>query len=354
MELAEISQILEMSELPAFYVENGTILCANRAALARMVPLNEPVLPLLETGQEEYTAFQGGCLCLSLYIHGTVYNALVKPLCGHHLFQLELGHGGRELQSLALAAQELRSPLERILTNAEALFPNLNPEAHSEDWNRMAQISRGLYQLHRLIGNMSDAGSAVSLPMELQDVTAVFQEIFDEAASLCAAAGMKLEFSNLPVSAYSLVNRDNLERAVYNLLSNAMKFSNPGGTIYASLTRRRNTLYFTLTDSGSGIAPGVSENAFTRYLREPGIEDSRFGLGLGLMLVHTTATAHGGTVLLEQPAPGGVRVILSLPIRQKGNTLHSPIARIDYAGERDHGLIELSDVLPYELYGPQS
>lgn len=138
------------------------------------------------------------------------------------------------------------------------------------------------------------------------------------------------------------------------LLFFAMKFTAHGGTIHASLTRRRNTLYLTVTDSGSGMAPGVSENAFTRYLRVPGLEESRHGIGLGLMLVHTIATAHSGTVLLDQPAQGGVRVILSLPIRQNSNTLHFSISSFDYAGERDHGLIELSDVLPYELYGPKS
>lgn len=353
MESAEISQILEMSELPSLYVEDGIIRCANHSALARMVPLNEPILPLLETGSHEYAAFSDGCLCLSLRIRDTVYNATVKMLCGHHLFQLEPGHGGSELQSLALAAQELRSPLERILANTETLFPKLNPGVHSEEWTQMAQINRSLYQLHRLIGNMSDAGTAFAPVMELQDVTAVFQEIFDGAASLCAASGITLEFSNLPASTYSLVNRDGLERAVYNLLSNAMKYTSPGGTIRSSLTHRKNTLYFTMTDSGSGMSPGVSANAFTRYLREPGIEDSRFGLGLGLMLVHTTATAHGGTVLLDHPAEGGVRIVLSMPIRQKGDTVRSPVLHIDYAGERDHGLVELSDVLPYELYGPK-
>lgn len=352
MDHDQISQILEMSDLPAFYVMDGVITHANQAALARMVPLQEPVAKLLETGAAEYAAFSGGCLCLSLRISNALYNALVKPLDGHHLFQLELGHDGNELKPLALAAQELRTPLERILANTESLFPRLNPVADSEEWHQMAQITRSLYQLHRLVGNMSDASSLSMNAMELQDVTAVAQEIFDEARELCAAAGMTLEFTNLPVSVFTIMDRDRIERAIYNLLSNSLKYAAPGSTISASLTRRKNTLYLTVSDTGAPMDPGISATAFTRYLREPGIEDGRHGIGLGLKLVHSIATAHGGTVLMEPSRSGGVRITIGLPIRQSGSGVRSSPLVIDYAGEHSHSLIELSESLPHQLFAP--
>ena len=60
---------------------------------------------------------------------------------------------------------------------------------------------------------------------------------------------------------------------------------------------------------------------------------------------------HGGTVLIDHPEGAGTRITMTLAIRQAppGN-LRSPRLRIDYAGERDHGLVELADVLPASLY----
>ena len=92
-------------------------------------------------------------------------------------------------------------------------------------------------------------------------------------------------------------------------------------------------------------------NVFSGFLREPGIADGRFGIGLGMVLIRSTASAHGGTVLIDHPTDSGTRITMTLDIRRTaGNSLSSSILKVDYTGERDHGLIELSDVLPPEIY----
>ena len=69
------------------------------------------------------------------------------------------------------------------------------------------------------------------------------------------------------------------------------------------------------------------------------------------MLVRSAAASHGGAVLIDQPEGGGARVTMTIAIRQStSGTLRSPILRVDYAGERDHALVELSDVLPAQCY----
>ena len=110
-------------------------------------------------------------------------------------------------------------------------------------------------------------------------------------------------------------------------------------------------LYLTVQDTGTGIPEALRGSLFSRYQRQPAIEDGRFGLGLGLVLVRSAAAHHGGTVLVDSPKGIGTRVTMTLAIRQdipKG--FRSPILRVDYSGERDHGLVELSDVLPAECY----
>ena len=152
-------------------------------------------------------------------------------------------------------------------------------------------------------------------------------------------------------SNHAVMDEQLLERGIYNILSNALKFSEPGTVIQASLTRRDGTLYISVQDQGSGIPGQIMRTVFQRYMRQPSLEDSRFGLGLGLVLVRAAARIHGGTVLIDRPASVGTRTTISIPIRQSPQSMvRSNFALVDYAGGWDHGLLELSDVLPAHLY----
>lgn len=344
-----ITQMLELMERPAFCVLDGLIAYANSTAVAHLVPLGVPVAPLISVGAEEYATFTQGCLYLGVTIEGTSYETSVTDIENHHIFILNSDSVG-QLQALALAAKELREPLNRIMAISDHLPHTITRDDQAADL--MAKMNRGLYQLLRMVNNMSDAGSQVAPRMELRDVTAVMQELFDQATEYCSCAGITLEFSNLPTGIFSLIDSQRLERAVYNMLSNSLKYTERGGHINARLSRVRNTLYLTISDSGFGLAPDSAVAPFDRFRREPRIEDIRHGLGLGLTLVRNTAAIHGGTVLLEQSKDSGTKITLSLPIRQNTSNLHSPTIHFDYAGERDHALVELSDSLPYTLYAP--
>ena len=130
-----------------------------------------------------------------------------------------------------------------------------------------------------------------------------------------------------------------------------MKFSEAGAVISAKLARRGNKRHLSIRDSGSGIPDEVYGTLFTRHLRGTHLEDSRYGIGLGMVLVRSAAIAHGGTVLVQRLPEGGTCVTITLSIRKTtGNTVTSPILLPDYAGGFDHALMELADVLPPEAY----
>ncbi len=346
-----IRHMLELVERPAFCVDDGVIVYANSTAAAHLVPLGSPVAPLISVGAEEYAAFTHGCLYLRLTIEGTAYVTSVTNIDDHHIFTMS-SDSACQLQALALAAKELREPLNRIMSISDHLPRSITDDAQSAEL--MARMNRGLYQLLRMVNNMSDAGAQTAPRMELRDVTAVMQELFDQAAEYCACVGVTLEFHNHPSTVYSLIDTQRIERAIYNMLSNSLKYTEHGGRITARLTRRQNTMYLTISDSGSGMRLNESVAPFDRFRREPGIEDIRHGLGLGLTLVRNTAAVHGGTVLLDPTSESGTKITLSLPIRQNTSTVHSPFMHIDYAGEWNHALVELSDSLPYTLYTPNN
>ena len=348
-----ILQILNLMIPPAFSVRDGVITAVNSGAAQRMISEGTQIQALLQTGHVEYAALDAGKLFLSLNLMGEIVGASVNRIEDVDIFILEDAEDQKALQAMALAAQELRQPLSNVMSAADRMFPRLPDDSDTQD--QVSQMNRRLFQMLRVLGNMSDAflWTSGAFHPELRDVQGALAEILEGLEPLADGFGTQLEYDLISGPIFSLIDTDKMERAVYNMLSNAMKFAPSGSIIKVRLTRNGDKLYLSVQDSGSGMDPALRSTAFSRYLRSPGIEDSRYGLGLGMLLIRIAATLHGGTVLLEQPANGGFRITMSIEIRKPvDNTLRSPILRVDYAGERDHRLLEFSDILPVSFYGP--
>ena len=349
-----MQQFLSLMTHPAFCVEDGIITAANEGALNRLIPTGSPILPLLETGREEYQNFTQGRLCLSLAVSGTIWDATVQAVDGVHLFTLDPEQSEAQLQTLALAAQQLRSPLSSIKAMMDQLIPKLSREETDTTGQQLAYLYRAMDQMQRIVYNMSDTGAYVSTPprFSVRDMDALLEELVERCGDLCGSLGIRLTYAGTGRGIYTMVDANRLERCFYNILSNALKHTPQGGSIAVQLQRRGNLLLLTVADSGDGIDPEQTGDLYNRYLRSPAIEQQPSGLGLGLPLIRAFARAHGGTVLLTSEKGKGTKITLSLKI-QLEPTLSSPIVPYDYAGEQDHALIELSDALPPELYRPE-
>lgn len=350
----EMIGVLDLILRPAFCVQDGRIVHANHEALKYGITEGTPVSQLLFTGAEEYAALNGSCLYLTLCTQNNRFGASVTQMDGFDVFVLEPEEAHPELQALALAARELREPLSNLMISADRLLPTLDADDETAQ-RQAASINRSLHHMLRLIDNMSD-GARYSedrlCRMEYHNIPTLMDKYFKNAARLVEHAGITLHFTNSPDLIRSMVDVEKLERAVYNLISNAVKFTPKGGRIEAKLARHGNTVHLTVADNGRGIPKEQLGSLYFRYLRPSCIEDGRHGIGLGMVMVKAAATAHGGTVLIEQPPEGGTRVTLTLAIRQQrfGN-FHSPAGLpIDYNGGRDRELIEFSDLLPASCF----
>lgn len=355
--MEQIENTIDMLDLmarPAFCVKDNVITRVNDAARKRTLVEGTPINHILITGIQEYADFQNGCLYLTLNLSGVPCGASVVRLNDFDVFLLEQDEDQAELQVMALAAQELRQPLTSVMTVADRLFPLSGGENDPVLRDQMARINRGLFQMLRIISNMSDAYrycQDVVAKQETRDICSILEEVFNTAIPLVGHTGMQLHYTGLKESVYCLVDVEKLERAVHNILSNAMKFAARGGTIDAKLTRRENMLYLTVQDNGPGVPENLRSSIYNRFQREPGIEDSRFGIGLGMVLIRSAAAIHGGTVLMEQSEDFGTRLTMTISIRQGNeNLVRSNMLHVDYAGERDHRLLELSESLPASLY----
>lgn len=351
-QLDQQQTMLNLMERSAFRVENGVITHVNPAAARYLLRPGMEVSPLLATGRTEYADFTGDSMYLTLSLEGVQLGATVMRMEQAQIFVLEDADAIAQLRTLSLAALEMRTPLAGAIAATDRMLPAIREQGQTEVGEYAAQLNRRLMQLQRMISNMSDcAGYANPNPklMEYTQICAMLDELLSKAADMLAKAKLRLEYSLPEEPIYLLCYPQKLERAVYNLLSNAAKFSPANGTIFAQLRRNGNQLSFSVTDQGSGSRQ--SSDIFTRYLRQPALEDGLQGIGLGMALIRSVATVHGGVVLIDHPETGGTRVTLTLRIPvDKRTEVRSNILRIDYAGERDHCLLELSDVLPAALY----
>lgn len=349
----EITAMLHQIPSPAFLADSQQITAVNTAAKQYQLTEGLEISPLLLTGKSEFAQLETGRLYLTLTLCGTPRDASVTALGKSFLFVLEQEADQLELRSMALAAQVLRTPLASVMSTIDRLFP-LSADTDPELQDQVGRINRNLYQMLRVICNMSDAYRYESESVfrgEIRDIDALIREHLTLAAPLVAQAGFELHYTGLQERIYCMVDVEKLERAISNILSNAMKFAPMGSGVNVRLTRHGRTVYLCAYDDGPGNPPKTVTDLYSAYRRAPGLEDGRFGLGLGMVMIRSAAAAHGGTVLTEQSEQFGMRLTMSIPIRQASDPMvRTPVIHVDYAGELDHLLLELADCLPPNLY----
>lgn len=342
----EIITMLHMLPQPAFLVRDGMVCYANAAAGVYLIWQDLPVAELLADGMEDYAAFSEGNLYLALRLGGSRVGTVVTELEGCHLFTLEQPTEQAQLQGMALAAQQMRGPLSAMMAASAEFMPDASA-GHPES---AAQFHCRMHQLLRRINNMSDAlhyAQPESGWMEYTEMASFLEEILEKAGSLAEQGGYTIRYQLPREPVCTMADREKTERALLNMLSNAMKFAPRESEILVQLAHRGDRLCLSVT----GFGERLSGDIYTRFCRQPMLEDPRNGIGLGMALIRGTALAHGGAVFTDQPEEGRNRVTLSLPIRRPEDPgLRTPIMHMDYAGGYDHCLLELSDVLPPGLY----
>lgn len=339
----ELDVMLELISQPAFVVQNGTIVRLNQNARQYLLEPGTRIAPLLAGPIRDCEVSEGDCLGLSLNIGGQNIDASVYHLDESEIFVLDFKENQSVLQALQLAATHLRQPLSDL---------NLMVDRLDSEIPTVRSIKKRLQQIQRMALNMSDAIRYSEEPpsqLVFTDVCSQIQEWMERIEVLLSGCGFNLEFSRSPEPFHSLIDEERLERAINNMISNAAKATAQGGTIQVRLTHDGKQLQLSVRDYGNGTPVGASYNLFQRFRRPPGLDAE--GLGLGMTLIRAAATAHGGTLLVTHPTDGGTLVCMGITSRKvRTDDLRSPVPHSDYAGEQDHNLLELSDVLPDEFY----
>lgn len=217
----------------------------------------------------------------------------------------------RQKQFVWDASHEFKTPLAVISANAEVLSREIGPNEYlgyiQSEVRRTDSLVQSLLTLARMDKgavtaevkrfNLSDALLSVALPFE----STVFE------------SGRALE-TDIPENIFIRGDEGMLQQLAVILLSNALKYSNAGGTIRLSLAQKGRGATVTVYNTGKGIAPENLEKIFDRFYREDLSHNSEVaGNGLGLAIARTIVQAHKGHIRAESEYGKSATFIVTLP-----------------------------------------
>ncbi len=223
------------------------------------------------------------------------------------LSQLQVSRA-RQNRFVADAAHELRTPVTALLADLET--HRARPRQESENQAVLERFFRNAQHLRRLINNLLTL-SQTERDLQLQplNLTELASEVTDRLMPLAASKNLELSIDGEP--AKLLGDRLMLERALENILGNALKFTNSGEVRVLVKTQSQKVILI-VTDTGIGMNNGDLELVFEAFHRGDSIVE---GSGLGLAVVKAVVQAHHGQVKMTSEVNVGTVVRLEFPIR---------------------------------------
>jgi signal transduction histidine kinase/ActR/RegA family two-component response regulator len=226
----------------------------------------------------------------------------------------------RKDEFLAMLAHELRNPLAAVNNAVTVLKMSSEPE--SRNWASDV-VERQVRQLVRLIDDLLDVSRITSGKIRLRktfvDASVILDEAVEAARPLIDERKhrffMSIERGALPLH----VDATRVEQIVLNLLTNAAKYTESGGTIALTARREGGQAVIRVKDDGIGIMPEKLPEMFKLFTQgERALARSEGGLGLGLTIVQKLAEMHGGSVEAMSDGPGkGSEFLVRIPLARR-------------------------------------
>ncbi|HUE29582.1 MAG TPA: GAF domain-containing protein, partial [Verrucomicrobiae bacterium] len=221
---------------------------------------------------------------------------------------------------LATLSHELRTPLTSVLAWMWMLRRGrLDAPAVERARDTMEKSIRSLL---RIIDDLLDVSRAIrgQLRLEVRPIglVPVIQAAIDAVRPAASARDIRLRTTIDSDAGLVQGDASRLQQVIWNLLTNAIKFTPPGGRVDVRLERGDSAALVTVSDSGPGIPPEFLPHAFERF-RQADASPTRAqgGLGLGLDIVRHLIELHGGTVKVESPGEmGGATFTVTLPFHE--------------------------------------
>jgi two-component system heavy metal sensor histidine kinase CusS len=213
-------------------------------------------------------------------------------------------------------AHELRTPVNNMRGEAEvALARARTPEEYMEVVASCLEESVRLSELiESLLFLARSESPGEHLKRTQEDLWRLLTDLRDYYEATAAEIGVTLSMSFKDGGIVANLDRTLLQRAIGNLISNALAHCSPGGVVTLSAQRQDKQVCIEVRDTGSGISANALPHVFDRFFRaDPARSRNSGGVGLGLAIVQQIALMHGGRVKIESNPGVGTKVSILLP-----------------------------------------
>ncbi len=214
---------------------------------------------------------------------------------------------------LTTVSHELRTPLTSILGYLELLHDELDP-GQGFVADTLTTIERNATRLQQRVQQLLDtADQRRDLDLESCDLSVLAHRVHDTFAA--AAVEADIDFAVRAASGHlATMDSGQVEQAVENLVSNALKFTGPGGTAVLSVDGAEQSVTITVTDDGIGMSSDEAAQACDTFWRaERATKDAVDGFGVGLRLVTDIVEAHRGSLDIDSQPEQGTTVTITFP-----------------------------------------
>jgi signal transduction histidine kinase len=253
-------------------------------------------------------------------------------------------------------SHEFRTPLNIIL-GVTQLFPHItNDEEKDIDKDSINKyikmIKQNSYRLIKLSSNIIDItkidAGFMKMNLENYNIVSIIEDITLSVVEYCRSKGISIEFDTEIEERVMACDADKLERVMLNLLSNSVKYVEPGGKIEVSIREKNSLIFIIVKDNGVGIPKEMTEIIFDRFKQvDSTLRRRKEGSGIGLSIVKSIIEMHGGNISLDSEINKGSTFTIRLPVYKVESSNKNHIQCMSREINVDRINIEFSDI--YEL-----
>ena len=221
-------------------------------------------------------------------------------------------------QFLGMAAHDLRTPLGHILSYSEFLIEEAGPNLSEEHLEFLTIIRSSSDFMLQMVSDLLDYAKIESgkLNIELQptDLVALAEHNIALNKILAARKQIELSFTCTDGVPEIMVDPGRIEQVLNNLISNAVKFSQPQSTVQVRVESNESRVLLSIHDQGAGIEPAELDRMFNPFSKSSKGTTGEEGTGLGLAIVKKIVEVHHGKVWVESEVGEGSTFFVALPV----------------------------------------
>ena len=236
-----------------------------------------------------------------------------------------------KLQFFTNISHDLRTPLTLIISPLEQIVKKI--EGGKKPDNLLAQLKNIHKNARLLLNEVSalldfrrlDAGGE-TLNMQRGDIVDHLNSILVSFGDYAEERGIRLSFDHDTDSFVMNYDREKLNKVIYNLISNALKFTPSGGSVTLSFHQVQDSVTIAVADTGKGIPDSDKPNIFKRFYQSATNDSTQTGSGIGLHIASDYVRLHNGTISVSDNQPIGTVFTVTLPVEsEKGHAKNEKV-----------------------------